>query len=66
MNNPLQLPGLTFRVDGNKDANYTEGGVYQQFDVAKQSYISQGKVFNLDGKSKNCKFDPAQGVCTLY
>ncbi len=66
MNNPLQLPGITFRVDGNKDSYYTEGGVYQQFDVAKQSYISQGNVFNLDGKSKNCKFVQAEGGCELY
>jgi hypothetical protein len=66
MNNPLQLPGITFRADGNKDSYYTEGGVYQQFDVAQQAYVNRGDVFNLDGKSKNCKFDQQQGVCNLY
>ena len=66
MNNPLQLPGITFRMDGNTDAYATEGGIYQQYDVAKQSYVDRSKVFNLDGKSKNCKFDQTQGVCVLY
>jgi ABC-type branched-subunit amino acid transport system substrate-binding protein len=66
MNNPFQLPGLTFRMNGGKDAYLTEGGIYQQFDVAQQSYINRGTVFNLDGKSKSCKFDQAKGVCTLY
>ena len=66
MNNPFQLPGITFHVDGNKDSYFTEGGVFQQYDVAKQSYVSQGDVFNLDGKSKNCKFEQAAGACVLY
>jgi hypothetical protein len=66
MNNPMLLPGMTFRVDGNKDSYFTEGGVYQQFDVASQTYISKSPVFNLDGKSKNCKFDQSQSVCVLY
>lgn len=66
MNNPLQLPGITFHMDGNKDSYYTEGAIYQQFDVAKQSYVSVGEVFNLDGKSPNCKFDQSKGSCVAY
>jgi hypothetical protein len=66
MNNPLQLPGITFHMDGNKDSYYTEGAIYQKFDVAKQSYVSEGKVFNLDGKSPNCKFDQSKGSCVAY
>jgi hypothetical protein len=66
MNNPLLLPGMTFRLDGDKDSYFTEGGVYQQFDVPSQTYVSKSQVINLDGKSKNCKFDRSQGVCTLY
>jgi branched-chain amino acid transport system substrate-binding protein len=66
MNNPLQLPGMVFHADGNKDSYYTEGGVFQQFDVAKQSYISKTELFNLDGASKNCNFQPAVGSCELY
>jgi len=66
MNNPLQLPGMVFHVDGNKDSYYTEGGVFQQFDVAKQSYISKTELFNLDGASKNCNFQQQGGTCELY
>ena len=34
--------------------------------MEKQSYVDRSKVFNLDGKSKNCNFDQTQGVCVLY
>ena len=43
MNNPLPLPGMTFRMDGNKDAYLTEGGIYQQFDVAPADVGQQGQ-----------------------
>ncbi|MDQ1424857.1 MAG: branched-chain amino acid transport system substrate-binding protein [Acidimicrobiaceae bacterium] len=66
MNNPLLLPGIAFHQDGNKDSYYIEGAIYQQFDVAKQSYISVGNVFDLDGKSPNCKFDQSKGACDPY
>jgi hypothetical protein len=66
MNNPLQLPGMVFHANGNKDAFHTEGGVFQQFDVAKQSYVDKSDLYNLDGQSKNCKFDQAKGTCELY
>jgi ABC-type branched-subunit amino acid transport system substrate-binding protein len=66
MINPFQLPGITFHMDGNKDAYLTEGGIYQQWETAKQSWINRGNVINLDGKSKNCNFDQAAGVCKLY
>ena len=66
MNNPLMLGGITFHVNGNKDSYFIEGAIYQQFDVAKQGYIDKGIVFNLDGKSKNCKFDQTKGSCIPY
>ena len=44
---------------------FTEGGAFQQCDVAKQRYIRRGDVFNLDGKSTDCNFDQAQGACIL-
>jgi branched-chain amino acid transport system substrate-binding protein len=66
MNNPLQLPGLVFHMNGNKDSYYTEGAIYQQFDVAKQGYVNNGTLVNLDGKSPNCKFDQSKGACEPY
>ncbi|MEA3216233.1 MAG: branched-chain amino acid transport system substrate-binding protein [Acidimicrobiia bacterium] len=64
--NPFQLTGMTFHADGNKDSYFTEGGIYQQWETAKQSWSNRGTVINLDGKSKNCNFDQASGVCKLY
>ena len=66
MNNPLQLAGLTFRADGNADSYFTEGGIYQQWVTDQQTYVNRGSIINLDGKSKNCKFDQSQSVCVLY
>jgi branched-chain amino acid transport system substrate-binding protein len=66
MINPFQLQGITFHMDGNKDSYLTEGGIYQQWETAKQSWINRGNVINLDGKSKNCNFDQAAGACKLY
>ena len=66
MNNPLQLPGVVFHVDGNRDAYYSEAGVFQQFDVAQQSYISKSQVFSVDGASKNCHFEQATASCAFY
>ena len=66
MNNPMHLPGLVFHADGNKDAYFTEGGVFQQFSVEKQGYVNKTELFNLDGQSKSCAFNQANGSCELY
>jgi len=66
MTNPFQLAGIKFHLDGDKDAYLTEGGIYQQWETAKQSWVNRGTVIDLDGKSKNCNFDQAAGVCQLY
>jgi len=66
MNNPLLLGGITFHVDGNKDAYFIEGAVYQTYDVAHQTYVSQGDVINFDGKTPSCQYDQSKGVCVPY
>lgn len=43
INNPLQLPGMIEHTNGNKDSYFTEGGLFQQFDVAKQSHMSKSE-----------------------
>jgi ABC-type branched-subunit amino acid transport system substrate-binding protein len=63
MTNPNAVPGMKFNMDGNKDAYFTEGGIYQKFDSAKQSWEDQGGVIELSGKSKNCAWDQGAGVC---
>ena len=66
MTNPFQLSGIKCHMDGNADAYLTEGGIYQQWETAKQCWVNRGKVIDLDGKSKSCNFDQAAGVCKLY
>jgi len=63
MTNPYALPGIRAVVNGNKDAYYTEGGVFQKWNVAKQAWEIQGNVIDLSGKSKNCAWDQAAAVC---
>ncbi|MEA3214571.1 MAG: branched-chain amino acid transport system substrate-binding protein [Acidimicrobiia bacterium] len=63
MTDPYNLPGLRLHMDGNKDSYFVEGGVFQKFDSVKQSWVSQGNVIDLDGKSSNCAWDQSAGIC---
>jgi hypothetical protein len=64
MTHPYLLPGVRLHMDGNKDAYFAEGAIYQQWDSAKQAYIPQGKVLDLDGKSSLCAWSQATSTCT--
>jgi hypothetical protein len=57
---------MVWHQDGAKDAYYTEGGLFQEYDYTKQSYVNKSELFNLDGQGKNCQFDPTAGVCKNY
>jgi hypothetical protein len=63
MTDPYALAGLKSHMNGNKDAYFTEGGIFQKYDSAKQAFVSQGNVIDLDGKSKNCAWDQSGGIC---
>jgi branched-chain amino acid transport system substrate-binding protein len=63
MTSPYALPGIKFNMDGNKDAYFTEGGVFQTWNSGKQVWETQGAVIDLSGKSKNCAWDQTAGVC---
>jgi ABC-type branched-subunit amino acid transport system substrate-binding protein len=63
MTNPMFVSGVRFHMDGNKDPYYIEAGQYQKWDAAKQSWVAQGDVTDLDGKSKPCTWDAAASVC---
>jgi hypothetical protein len=60
---PYHLPGIGFNVDGTKDSYYAEGGMFQRWDSAKQTWERQGNIIDLSGKSKNCPYDPSTGLC---
>lgn len=63
MTPPTHLWGLRARTEGNKDAYLIEGGVFAQFDGAAQTWVDQGALFNLEGKSQNCAWDQATSTC---
>jgi ABC-type branched-subunit amino acid transport system substrate-binding protein len=63
MTHPFTLDGIRFNMNGNKDAYLIEGGILQTRDVAKETWIDQGKVIDLSGKSKNCAWNQSTGLC---
>ncbi|MDH3294244.1 MAG: ABC transporter substrate-binding protein [Acidimicrobiia bacterium] len=54
LNHPLVLDGVTFAVDGDKDAYFIEGSEFSKYDAANGSWIQQGAVIDLNGSSPNC------------
>jgi branched-chain amino acid transport system substrate-binding protein len=64
MTSPMLLPGLPLHMDGLNDSFIVQGGVFQRWDAAKQSFVNQGEVVSLDGKEKNCAWDTTVSACT--
>src|SRR5437868_8257345 len=44
MTTPMLLPGIRLHMDGMTDAYPVEGGIFQKWDSAKQTYVNQGSV----------------------
>jgi hypothetical protein len=63
MTSPMLLAGLPLHMDGLNDSFIVQGGVFQQWDAAKQTFVNQGNVVSLDGKEKNCFWDQAVSAC---
>jgi branched-chain amino acid transport system substrate-binding protein len=63
MTHPMFIEGVRFHMDGNKDAYFIEGGQYQQWDSAQQTWVPKSKVIDLDGQSKNCAWNAAASRC---
>jgi len=63
MTHPMYLDGIKFNLNGNKDAYWIEGSDISKYDAAQQSWIVQGDIIELSGKSTNCFWDQAAGVC---
>jgi ABC-type branched-subunit amino acid transport system substrate-binding protein len=60
---PTHVWGLRAHMDGNKDAFLIEGGVFTKFDSAKQQWLPEGGLIDLDGKSQNCAWDQSVSAC---
>ncbi|MPY93230.1 MAG: ABC transporter substrate-binding protein [Acidimicrobiia bacterium] len=63
MTNAMLLPGIGFNMEGNKDAYFIEGGVYQTYNSELQGWESQGEIIDLSGKSSTCAWDLSASVC---
>jgi branched-chain amino acid transport system substrate-binding protein len=63
MTSPMIVPGIRLHMDGMADPYPVEGGVFQKWDSAKQTWVNQGNVIDLDGKAKLCTWDQATSSC---
>jgi branched-chain amino acid transport system substrate-binding protein len=64
MTSPMLLPGMKLRMDGLDDSYIVQAGVFQRWDAARQTFVNEGNVVDLDGKEKNCAWDQAAAACT--
>ncbi len=63
MTPPTHVYGLRSSMNGNKDSFIIEGGQFNQFDSASQTWKAQGVLIDLNGKSQNCAWSPATSKC---
>ena len=63
MTHPGYLTGIKWNVNGNKDAYWIEGTEVGKYDFAKQSFVQQGDIIELSGKSTNCAWDQSVANC---
>jgi ABC-type branched-subunit amino acid transport system substrate-binding protein len=63
MTNPMLLDGIKYNLNGNKDAYILEGSDVSKYDAAQQSWIPQGNVIDLSGKSPLCAWDQSVSNC---
>ena len=63
MTHPMYLDGIKFNLSGAKDAYWIEGSDISKYDAAKQSWIQQGDIIELSGKSVPCPWDQTIGTC---
>jgi hypothetical protein len=63
MTNPNLISGIGFNMNGNKDSYPIEGSEIARYDSAQQTWIQQGDIVELSGKSSNCAWNQATASC---
>ena len=63
MTSPMFIPGIAVHTDGLKDAYLVEGGIFQRWNAAQQTWENQGNVIDLDGKAALCSWDISTSTC---
>jgi hypothetical protein len=61
MEHPALLEGIGFGMNGSEDAYLVEGSDLSRFDYDNQSWVIEGGVIDLDGKSANCAWVAGEG-----
>lgn len=61
MTHPGLLDGINFGMNASEDAYLVEGSDLSKFDATGQSWVIQGGVIDLDGKSSNCPWVSGEG-----
>jgi hypothetical protein len=63
MTNPGLAEGMVWNTSGNTDAYFVEGSEVAQFDAAAQSWVRQGDVIDLSGKTSPCAWNQSTSSC---
>jgi ABC-type branched-subunit amino acid transport system substrate-binding protein len=64
MSSPMFIPGIAVQTDGLNDAYLVEGGIFQRWNAAKQTWENEGNVIDLNGKAKLCSWNISTSTCT--
>jgi branched-chain amino acid transport system substrate-binding protein len=60
---PVHLEGIKINMNGNKDGYLLEGSDLSKYDAAKQTWVVQGDIIELSGKTANCAWDQSANAC---
>ncbi|MPY91762.1 MAG: ABC transporter substrate-binding protein [Acidimicrobiia bacterium] len=63
MTNPMLVTGIQFNMNGNADAYVIEGSDVSRWNSGEQRWVPEGDIIDLSGKSSNCAWDQAAGLC---
>ncbi len=60
---PIHLDGVKVNMNGLKDAYFVEGSDLSVWDSTKQSWVVQGDIIELSGRSGLCPWDSTNSSC---
>jgi hypothetical protein len=60
---PVHLKGVKINMNGNKDAYLLEGSDLSKYDAKAQTWVVQGDIIELSGKTSNCVWNPSAMAC---
>jgi len=61
---PVHLKGIKINMNGNKDAYLLEGSDLSKYDAKNQTWVVQGDIIELSGKTGNCTWNVSAMACS--